>query len=252
MSEPLTVNVLAYIKRAIRTPELRHRAGLYVGAAYANGLLDDQEEKREIRPSSLGSCSLELWAKFHGLTTLERDPIDTWLCRLAVGGFMGAVEAALFKAAAEQDGWRVVLEYEPADGGHLDALCFREGRPPHPVEFKSSWDTGVIPKPDKSNRNHCLQLGEYAGRVAAERMTLVYVKPPAAKGKRMAQFELDAAPWITLARQDRERLQAALGDARPLADPQERFQCFTCGYAACTRNKNRTKDEVDLGLGAVA
>jgi hypothetical protein len=121
-----------------------------------------------------------------------------------------------------------------------------------PIEFKSTYSTPTTPikPPEKENKAHMLQLGDYADRVVprAVRMVLVYIKPPASAGERMKQFERDAAPWAPLVANERDRLAAALEVEPPVADPQTRWACFTCRAGWCPKNKNKAAKSVEALL----
>jgi hypothetical protein len=260
MSDDLTLNVIAYIRKAAASPELRKKARRYLAALITDGDLLDSlgDRSAAVFSSDFGSCSLALWAQKHGLEDIAREPIDDQLTRLDAGSMFGAWEAALFKAGAETDGWQIELEYQPDDGGHIDALALRaptnDGDPTvedlrsaaivHPVEFKSSYDASAIKPPEKENFSHLLQVADYALRVGARRATLVYLKVAAPKGGRMKQFERDAEPYRGLIIEERARLGRALADEPPLADPQAKWSCFTCRYSKCPKNKNKQLDEL--------
>ncbi len=248
----VTINVIAYVREAAASPAMRALAAPIAAGLIADALGKHQERKREIRPSDFGSCTLALWAAMNGLEDIPRDGIDDHLARMDLGTMIGAWEAALLKVAAERDGWFVRLEHIPEGGGHIDALCepavggSRDPHgPSHVVEFKSSYDTGAIPEP-KFAGAHSLQSGDYANRTGSPRATLVYLRPPGKKGARMAQFEFDAEPYRALVAIERDRLGRALKDEAPPADPQEGWQCFTCLFSACRKNRNKALDSAEL------
>ena len=255
----LTLNVARYIAVAAGSPPLRAKARLYLAALITEGdLLGSLGDRTQaVFSSDFGSCALALWAQKRGLEDIARDPIDDRLTRLDVGSMVGAWEACLFKAAAEADDsdderWSVMLEYVPTGGGHIDALARRfavvqdgeRTRMLHPVEFKSSWDNSAIKNPEKENFAHLLQAADYALRIGAPRFTLVYIKPAAPKGGRLKQFPFEAEPYRGLVAEERRRLERALADEAPLADPPQKFNCFTCRYSACPRNKSKRLDEL--------
>lgn len=270
MSDELTVNVIAHIRRAAIDPYMRLLAREHLAHMLTRGdLMEYQGRKAQVRPSDYGSCGLALWADIHGMLDLPRDAVDDQLTRLDLGSLAGAWEACLFKVAREADNtdgrWTVALEYVPIGGGHIDALCKveldGEATGPdgqayvrvrhHPVEFKSSWDSGAIKDPAKENYSHMLQVADYATRpdVGAPRFTLVYLKPSAAKGQRMKQFEYESAPWRTLVERERERLAPALLDEAPKhGDPPNRWNCYTCRAGWCKKNKNKMQDSTELLL----
>jgi hypothetical protein len=244
VSEPL--DVVAMIAAAAADPAQRLEARRAFTHLVNGGLLaGDQARQAEIRPSDFGSCRLSLWAEIHGQSDIPRDPIDDRLTRLDMGSLIGAWEACLLLAhCTVHSGWVVRLEFEPIDGGHIDALATSQATGEQvPIEFKSSYDTGAIKDPlaKGGSRHHCLQLGDYATRteIDASRMILVYVKPAAKKGSRIAQFELEAAPWAEAVVVERSRLAPALWDDPPTPDPQTFYACYTCRYGACPENKNR-------------
>jgi hypothetical protein len=252
VNDTLTINVLAYIRQAAADPAMRAKAAPIAANLIADALGKEQKRKNEIRPSDFGSCRLALWAAIHDKLDLPRDPIDDQLTRLDFGQMVGAWEAALLKVAAEADGWDVTLEFEPLGGGHIDALCRKTDvidevwvTTWHVVEFKSQYDTGAIAEP-KETGAHKLQSGDYANRVYAERATLVYIKPAGKKGARMAQFEFDAEPYKRLVAIERDRLSVALLDDQPEPDPQEKWQCWTCLFGACAKNKSKSADSADV------
>lgn len=197
------------------------------------------ERRKAIFPSEYGSCALSLWAEKHDLDTIARDPIDEQLARLDLGSLIGAWEACLLFAGCRNTSWYAVLEYIPADGGHIDALLIHRAIPELrvPVEFKSTYTTPTTPIKDPE-QYHALQVGDYAEQVKAGDMILVYIKPPAKAGERMKQFVLASAPYAGLVAAERERLAPALLDAPPVADPQAPWACFTCRYPDCDKNKN--------------
>jgi hypothetical protein len=247
MSDDLTLNVIAYIRKAAASPKLRKEARRYLAALITDGDLLDSlgDRSAAVFSSDFGSCSLALWAQKHNLEDIAREPIDDQLTRLDAGSMFGAWEACLFKAGAEQDGWEIELEYVPMGGGHIDALAFRlltDIR--HPVEFKSSYDASAIKPPEKEHFAHILQVADYALRVGAPRATLVYLKVAAPKGGRMKQFEIEAEPYRGLIIEERARLERALGDEPPLADPQAKWACAVCRYSACPKNKSKRLDEL--------
>jgi hypothetical protein len=256
MSDEL--NVIALLREAAGSASMRGLARIKLAELITEGdLLGHQTRKPEIRPSDFGSCRLALWATINGRDDIERDPIDDTLARLDFGSLVGAWEACLLWSRAEADPtlpWDFELEYVPEGGGHIDVLARHRATGEHvPIEFKSTYSTPTAPikPPEKENKAHMLQLGDYANRVEprASRMILVYIKPPASAGERMKQFERDAEPWAPLVANERDRLADALGVDPPVADPQTRWACFTCRYGFCAKNKNKAAKSVEALLG---
>jgi len=247
MSEPL--DILAMLHVAARHPAMRMVARAKLGEMLTAGdLLAEYiaaDRAAAIHPSDYGSCSLALWAEKHGLDDIDRDPLDDNLARLDLGSLIGAWEACLvYGWTVIMDGrWKAHLEFVPDGGGHIDLLMHDLANDESiPVEFKSTYDgSGAIvgPHEKRGSRAHALQTAQYAERVGADRFVVVYIKPPAKKGDRFAQFEYELEPWLPAIAEERARLERALGDDAPAPDPQAPWSCFTCRWSGCDLNKNR-------------
>jgi hypothetical protein len=202
-----------------------------------------------VRASDYGTPVLQLWAAMHEKETIPRDPVDDQLLRLDLGTLLGAWAGCLVYAAAmhgdRQGTWVVELEYVPIGGGHVDALfTFNATGARYPLEIKSGYDD----KPPKVSTAHRLQVGRYAlaPDVQAERCGLLYVKPSAPAGKRVAQVEFAVDDALRdLVAEEEARLAPALLDEQPACDPFEFWHCKTCRVGWCDRNKNKNADSVE-------
>jgi hypothetical protein len=261
-------NVVGYLRTALVDNEMRARARRNMQTALAGGLLGEQTRSLEkgIRVSDAGSCSLELWYKIREKFDLPIDPIDMQLTRFDFGTMLGAWVGALVAEGARADGWNAVLEDEVTflgKPGHIDVRLWRaEGSGPpshdgnfdkvrsHVVEIKTKYETSAIKDPIKESGFQLLQAGSYANcddeTKRSQAFTLLVVSPCATKGVRANQFHFDAAPYYALAKADFERMSGATGDEPPVADPPDKWRCFTCQVSTCKKNKNKAAESAEL------
>jgi hypothetical protein len=238
---------VGYVRAALKSPKMRAEAAATLREA---PIFLHQERRPKVRLSDVGSCRLELWAKMHDACELKDDPIDSILTRMDQGTLYGAWVGALIAAAAKHDGWSAALEqivdFENCPG-HLDVLL-RTETTRHVVELKSHNDDGAVKDPWATKRANVLQLIAYGAATGSPTGTVLYIGPNAPKGRRLQQFHFDIAPFVGIARDEYARLKAAEADAPPVADPQERWQCATCRYTTCPKNKNKAATSLEALL----
>jgi len=258
-------NVVGYLRTALADKAMRDRARVSLMEALANGLLGEQTRSVEkgLRLSDAGSCSLELWYKLRDELDLPLDVIDMQLCRFDTGTLFGAWVGALVAEGARADGWEAALEQKVTFlgiPGHIDVRLVREQGEwldntnaftrAHVVEIKTKYETAVIKNPIKESAFQLVQAGSYCHpdkeELRSQSFTLLVVSPCATKGVRANQFHFDAAPYAAIARADYERMSTALADEPPVADPPDKWRCFTCLASACKKNKNKQANSAEV------